>query len=137
MKVENIRFESFDLGSGSIPYTMVVCDVALTGKTIKCVAENIGDGDIDWTDSNIEHNEDRLNDDQKQEVMQVLSQWVKDSVSALDDYIHYMNTEHDKNWDWYFDNGELVIEGYEISPEKLEEIKGTSGSDYFNIELWG
>lgn len=138
MKIENIELETIDLGSGAIPYAMVSCDVVLdNGEVIKEVAENIATNglDIELTDSNIEHNEDRLTDDQKQEVMQALSKWYTDRVTALDNYCNYMNENYDKDLDWCFTNGELLIDDCEISSAKLEEIKDTSGSDYFNIEL--
>lgn len=135
MKIENIRLERVPVGLG---YAMVFCDVVLSnGQVIDEVAENIATNglDIELTDSNIEHNEDRLTDDQKQEVMQALSKWYTDRVTALDNYCNYMNKNYDKDFDWCFTNGELLIDDCEISSAKLEEIKDTSGSDYFNIEL--
>lgn len=133
MKIDNFEFVCVNVGIG---YAMVKCEVELdNGETIE-VAENINKFcQVDCVDSNILHNEDRLTDEQKEEVLSAMSHWVSRSVDALDDYCSYMIKEYNINLDWGFVNGQLQIDGHDIDSNKLEEIMNTSGSDYFNIEL--
>lgn len=103
MKLKNTRIEDFDL-DGENGYRMIIADVVLdNGQVVEEVAEYVNeDYELEYTDSNLKSNEDRLTSDQIYELQQLLAdelanilktkaidlikEIITDNISNIDDY---------------------------------------------------
>lgn len=94
MEFKNLRVETFDLGEGSKPYTMILCDVIKEDdQIITDVSEYIvlnGDSyELEETNTNLDAHEDRLNQEEKEDVKTLFVHLVngQKSISDIEKYI--------------------------------------------------
>lgn len=103
MKLKNTRIEDFDL-NGENGYRMIIADVVLdNGQVVEEVAEYVNeDYELEYTDSNLKSNEDRLTSDQiyelqplladelanilKTKAIDLIKEIITDNISNIDDY---------------------------------------------------
>lgn len=103
MKLKNTRIEDFDL-DGENGYRMIIADVVLdNGQVVEEVAEYVNeDYELEYTDSNLKSNEDRLTSDQiyelqplladelanilKTKAIDLIKEIITDNISNIDDY---------------------------------------------------
>lgn len=103
MKLKNTRIEDFDYDSEN-GYRMIIADVVLdNGQVVEKVAEYVNeDYELEYTDSNLKSNEDRLTSDQiyelqllladelanilKTKAIDLIEEIITDNISNIDDY---------------------------------------------------
>lgn len=103
MKLKNTRIEDFDYDSEN-GYRMIIADVVLdNGQVVETVAEYVNeDYELEYTDSNLKSNEDRLTSDQiyelqllladelanilKTKAIDLIEEIITDNISNIDDY---------------------------------------------------
>ena len=114
MKLKNTRIEDFDCDSEN-GYRMIIADVVLdNGQVVETVAEYVNeDYELEYIDSNLKSNEDRLTSEQIYELQLLLADELANILKTKAiDLIEEIITDNISN-----------IDDYDTLPDFLESIK--------------